>query len=154
MLVGTPITIGDLPDVLIAEGLTGLWIPAPLMHSIFVPAEADGEYREHLVAHELAHIAMAYFATESERREMRREVFARLAPQLPLTVIDHRDPPPMLCYARSEMMHPLEQRAEWLATLILCRASDIREPLYPASLPAPQRALLDRFAKMYGADRA
>lgn len=149
VMIGTPITLGALPDAVAGERVTGLWIPNPLMHSIFVPASAEGEYREHLVCHELGHIIMAYTHTSAEIREMVGATLARISPRLPRAFVEHRDPP-QFCFARTSFMHPIEQEAEWLATLIMDRASEIRQPLYPTTMSAQDHAFLGRVAELLG----
>ena len=149
VMIGTPITVGALPDLVARENITGLWVPNPMMHSIFVPASATGKYREHLVCHEIGHIVMAYTHTSAEIREMLGATLARIAPRLPRKFVEHRDPP-QFCYARTSFMHPIEQEAEWLATLIMDRASEVRQPLYPATMSAQDQAFLGRIAELLG----
>lgn len=149
MMLGVPIRICDLPAAM-SHHMTGLWVPRRIMNSIYVRIGAAGEYREHIICHEIAHIVMAHHRKSNDDLvELLKQNMGIIAPDISSELIDKLEIP-QLCFARSDFLHPIEQEAEWLATLIMNKAAELRQRLYPETVSGTDREILQRIAKVIG----
>lgn len=148
--LGRLITVETLPDGVDRE-ITGLWVPTATRDVIYVSRRATGRYREHIICHEVAHILLAHRAGgHADFLEHLAENVRRIAPDLPDYLI-RRLARSQVCFARSgSALHPVEAEAEYVATLIMTRAEDLRNPLYPPDLPPRDREFLGKIAGLLG----
>lgn len=157
IMLGKPIVVRELPREL-SQQLTGIWIPTAVHNVIQIKFGVTGHYREHLICHEIAHIVLSHTPTPEVLEQLRRAYFARLTPDLPLDWLELlEDSQP--CLARrapgilgpgSNFRHPIERQAEWLATMIMARADELRRSLFPNSLSERDQLMLRRAAAVFG----
>lgn len=144
-----PISIHELPESLSGE-ISGMWFPTARADLIYIRTDAEGEYREHIICHELAHIVLAHHADVDTVPVA--EYLQRQMPDLGAGMLSYLQPLAP-CLTRTNFVSPVERQAEWLATLILARASELRKPLIPEHIQGPRREMLLRAAATFGWQR-
>ncbi|WP_137726191.1 ImmA/IrrE family metallo-endopeptidase [Prescottella subtropica] len=132
---GRPIEVLTIPDEFeqIEDGdgnkITGVWIPGERIDYIFVTSHASGDYREHIICHELAHIIFRHQADEKTVEALQSAFLRRLMPNIHP---DHMKNllPKAVCKHRAVLTDPIEREAEWLATLLMNAADELKQPLW------------------------
>jgi hypothetical protein len=54
------------------------------------------------------------------------------------------------CLTQTGLDRTIEREAEWLATLIMTKAAELRTPLYSESIPDQEKKSLQRAASVFG----
>ena len=150
MMHDRAIILDELPKS-VSGVISGLWVPTDRADIVFVKHGAEGEYREHVICHEIGHMVFAHQMAGPDLIELLKETFHRIAPDISPDMVERlADPRP--CLARDNFLQPIEREAEWLATLIMNKAAEMRDPLYPDSdtMTGAERAVLTRLANAIG----
>lgn len=148
MQTGKPITVSPLPESL-ADEISGLWVPSPTINRVYVTSRGDSGYREHVLCHELAHIVLAHDGADDLDADVYRDQLRRIAPALPEGFLAQLGPA-RVCFARAAYLSPVEQSAEWLATLIQARADSVRGDVYLDGHDRSSYAIAERFLNALG----
>lgn len=152
---GRPIEVLAIPDELeqIVDGdgnkITGVWIPAEHIDYVFVTSHAAGDYREHIICHELAHIIFRHRADQQTLETLQAAFLRRLMPDIAPTHLTALLPN-TVCRHRTLLTDPLEREAEWLATLLMNAGHELKQPLWGKNVGDIDSAILGRLARAVG----
>ncbi|NMN99300.1 hypothetical protein [Antrihabitans stalactiti] len=148
--LGRLIKVEELPRAISERGeISGLWVPTDLVDVVLVKQGAAGKYREHIICHEIAHVVMAHRADSARLKSYIEQTLSRAAPGITPEMVERLAGTPV-CLARTDFTHPIEREAEWLATLIMGHADELRQELYSEPAEQRDRELVRRVAALIG----
>ncbi|WP_156666183.1 hypothetical protein [Rhodococcus sp. HS-D2] len=128
--------------------ITGAWLPTERIDYVFVTSKAEGDYRDHIICHELAHIIFRH-RPDARTAETLQQIYLRtLMPSISGDVVQTLLP--TYCKNRTLLTDPIEREAEWLATLLISRAKELTRPLWGDDVGDHDSAILGRLARAVG----